>query len=222
MTCHCCDPTRRRLLGGMAALGLSAWSGRALAAMDVAAPGMLHQMSGEVSINGVAAMVGAVVKPGDKVATAAGAQAVFTVGDDGFLLRPDGAVTIRDVGRNPETGRPVRDVVLESGRVLSVFGPKQITLKTPLANVGIRGTAAYMECDGSSMNICVCYGHAVMEPIGAPQLAEEVRTRHHDAPRLIHRGPNGPVMEPYGVKNHTDEELVMLEALVGRVPAFMK
>jgi hypothetical protein len=184
-------------------------------AMAPAGGGTLRQASGPVTVNGRPAGVGTPVAPGDMVAAGAGAQAVFTLGDDGFLLRSDGAVSVGD-------GPGGRLINLESGRLLSVFGPKAITLKTPHANVGIRGTACYLEARPMVTNICVCYGHAVMTATHAPEKAEEVRTRQHDAPRRIFAPGHDPVMEPYMAVDHTDEELVMLEALLGRVPPFMK
>ena len=184
-------------------------------------PSMVHQSKGSLRINGVEAGIGAPVSPGDHVSTGAEGEAVFVVGDDGFLLRPQSRVSIVDYGRNPQTGKLIREVTLESGGILSVFGPKEITLKTPLASVGIRGTAAYLESAPAAMNMCVCYGHAVMAPVGAPGLSEEVQNRHHETPREVTSGPKGPIMQPYGVSNHTDEELIMLEALFGRIPPFV-
>lgn len=172
-------------------------------------------------INGAEAGTGAPVSPGDRVSTGPDGEAIFVLGDDGFLLRPQSQVSIVDRGRNPQTGRLIRDITLESGGILSVFGPKEITLKTPLASVGIRGTAAYLESAPASMNMCVCYGHAIMTPLGAPGLSEEVQNRHHETPRIVTPSPTGPVMQPYRVSNHTDDELIMLEALFGRVPPFV-
>lgn len=212
-TCGQSGPNRRRLLTGVAAL---AAFGRLHPASAMApGGGSLHQSSGDVLINGKPAQAGSAVASGDVVATGPDAQAVFTLGDDAFLLRAEGAVTVAD-------GPAGREITLESGRVLSVFGPKRITLKTPLANVGIRGTAVYLESRPVVTNICVCYGRAVMIPVGDPGKAEEVETRHHDAPRRIHPPGRTPVMEPYMVIDHTDEELVMLEALLGRVPPFVQ
>lgn len=210
-TCGKPGPNRRRLLTGMAAL---AAFGR-MRPVSAMAPGggTLRQSSGDVLINGKSAQAGSAVASGDTVATGPNGQAVFTLGDDAFLLRSDGAVTVAD-------GPAGREINLDSGRLLSVFGPKVITLKTPLASVGIRGTAVYLESHPAQTNICVCYGRAVMIPKGAPGKAEEVQTRHHDAPRRIHPPGRSPIMEPHMVVDHTDEELVMLEALLGRVPPF--
>lgn len=224
--CERIDPTRRQWLRRLLTAGVAGlvWGrGRQPRAATPAPPpaSILHSRKGSVLINGVPAEVGRAVAPGDTVVTGPDSEAVFVVGDDGFLLRADSQVSIMDHGHDPATGRLMRELNLESGRILSVFGPKQISLKTPLANVGIRGTAAYLESAPASTNICVCYGHAVMTPKGAPELSEEVENHHHETPRHIFPGPHGPVMEPLGVINHTDEELIMLEALVGRVPPFV-
>ncbi|WP_242442983.1 FecR domain-containing protein [Magnetospirillum sp. 15-1] len=212
-TCGKPDPIRRRLLTGIAAV--TAFGRLRPASAMTAGSGTLHQSSGDVLINGKSAQSGSAVVSGDTVATGPDGQAVFTLGDDAFLLRPEGAATVAD-------GRDGREINLDSGRILSVFGPKRITLKTPLASVGIRGTAVYLESRPAVTNICVCYGRAVMVPVGDPAKAEEVQTHHHDAPRRIFPPGRDPVMEPYTVIDHTDEELVMLEALLGRVPPFMR
>lgn len=213
----------RRLLAAGAVGTVWGGGGRSLAMPTASSSpaSILHRCKGLVLINGISAEVGAPVTPGDSVSTGPDSEAVFVVGDDGFLLRADSQVSIIDHGRGQGLGGTVRELNLESGRILSVFGPKQITLKTPLANVGIRGTAAYLESDSASTNICVCYGHAVMTPNGAPHLSEEVKNHHHDTPRRIFSGPDGPVMEELRALNHTDEELIMLEALFGRVPPFV-
>ncbi|CUW37605.1 conserved exported protein of unknown function [Magnetospirillum sp. XM-1] len=211
-TCGKSGPSRRRLLTGMAAL--AAFGSLRPASAMTPKGGSLRRSDGAVLINGKPAQTGGAIAAGDTVAAGPGSQAVFTLGDDAFLLRADGAVTVSD-------GPEGRRIDLESGRLLSVFGPKVITLKTPHANVGIRGTAAYLEARPAATDICVCYGHAMLSPDAAPDKAEEVRTRHHDAPRRIFGPGRQPAIEPFMVTNHTDEELVMLEALVGRVPPFV-
>ncbi|RAU23768.1 hypothetical protein CU669_01340 [Paramagnetospirillum kuznetsovii] len=218
---------RRIWLGRLVLAGVAAslWRGGPAQAMQSTTPGLpdsaLHKSKGLVMINGIAAEVGTPVALGDRVSTGTDGEAIFVVGDDGFLLRPNSQVVIRDAMREMEGGGMTREMDLESGRVLAVFGKKEIALKTPHANVSIRGTAAYLESGPDSMNMCVCYGRAVMTPVGAPQLSEEVNNHHHETPRIVRPGPNGPVMEKYQMANHTDEELVMLEALFGRVPPFV-
>lgn len=220
------DRIRRLWLQRLAAAGImgTLWrgGGRQALALPILPPhSILHKRKGVVEINGVPADVGSPVASGDRISTGPDSEAVFVLGDDGFLLRADSQVTITDHDQDRNTGKVVRELTLVSGRILSVFGPKPISLKTPLASIGIRGTAAYLESSPASMNVCVCYGHAVMTPQGAPNLAEEVENHHHETPRIVFPGPNGPVMEELRINNHTDEELVMLEALLGRVPPFL-
>lgn len=217
MACSCgADSARRMALARLAALGTAALLGRlAPAGAMPPAGGALHRAVGDVRINGRTAEAGTMLSSGDTVAAGPGSQAVFTLGDDGFLLRAEGAVTVAD-------RQGVREMTLEHGRVLSVFGPKAIALKTPQLQVGIRGTAAYLEALPAETRVCVCYGHADMVPLAEPSRAEEVITRHHDAPRRVFGPGTSPAMVPYKQADHTDEELVMLEALLGRVPPFLR
>ncbi|MBF0325726.1 MAG: FecR domain-containing protein [Alphaproteobacteria bacterium] len=218
MVCRCCNPGRRRVVGGLLAAGLVPLAGGLVQAAPPAS--RMRAVKGEVRVNGKRAKEGMAVAPGDRITTGTTGQATFTLGDDGFMVRPVTQVVIADLGRDPASGQLIRQLELEVGGILSVFGPKQITLKTPHVNVGIRGTAAYLETDAWTTNVCVCYGHAVMVPEGAPEQTEEVRTRHHDAPRLLSLKDGKTAMEPFMVKNHTDRELVELERLFGRVPPF--
>jgi hypothetical protein len=218
MVCRCCDPGRRLVVGGLLVAGLVPLAGGAVHAKPPSS--RIRMTRGEVRVNGRRAQDGMAVAPGDRIATGPDGEAMFTLGDDGFLVRPVTRVTVSDLGREPSSGQMVRRLDLEVGGILSVFGPKQITLKTPHVTVGIRGTAAYLEADAWTTNVCVCYGHAMMAPEGAPDQAEEVKTRHHDAPRLLSLRDGRTVMEPFMVKNHTDQELVRLERLFGRVPPF--
>jgi hypothetical protein len=56
-----------------------------------------------------------------------------------------------------------------------------------------------------------------------PEAREAVKATHHDAPRYIHAHGEMPIkmIESAPVVNHTDAELIMLEALVGRKPPFV-
>ncbi len=52
-----------------------------------------------------------------------------------------------------------------------------------------------------------------------PEHVESIESLHHDHPLYLHA--NGEhMMVPATVHNHTDDELYLLENLVGRLPAF--
>jgi len=88
------------------------------------------------------------------------------------------------------------------------------------ATIGIRGTAAYLEAEPDRTYVCTCYGEAVLEPLAEPAARETVRTRHHEQPRYIMPKGAPQMIMRAPVINHSDAELEMLEALVGRKPPF--
>jgi hypothetical protein len=112
-------------------------------------------------------------------------------------------------------------MLIGAGKVLSVFSKKPVAIKAATASIGIRGTGAYIEVNPDSVYFCLCYGEARVEGPGMAN-AREVKTTHHESP-LVLRDVGGIMnVEPGPFQNHSDEELVMLEALVGREPPFMK
>ena len=203
--------------GALGAGGLSGLMSRALARGTMPTPSSIYKLEGTATVNGQGAKAGTRVQAGDKVATGPASTAVVVVGQDAFLLREN--TTIETRGDEPEV---LRTLLVEAGRVLSVFGKKPMSIRTPIATIGIRGTGAYIEAvDPKEVYFCLCYGGAVVEGIGLTS-PRGIRTTHHEEPILCRL--DGPIMtiEAAKFRNHTDEELVMLEALVGREPPFTK
>ena len=197
---------RRDLLKGTAAL---------LFIRDALAQGRLekgvYRLRGDVHVNGANAQQGSELRPGDTVRTQPGAEIVFVVRNDAFLVRQNAEVSVVANGLRVVTGA-----------VLSVFAPGQPKeIRTSTAVIGIRGTAVYIEAEAQRTYACTCYGEAVLTPIAQPAAAETVRTTHHEAPRYI-MGSGAPQMVTAApVINHTDAELILLEGLVGRQPPFI-
>ena len=210
---------RRRFLQHSAVLlpaaGLSGLIADALARGNDPQQQGMRKLSGDVRVNGQAATVGTLVKPGDTVTTGKGAEAVYVIGQDAYLQRESSSVTFaKDVLR------------IISGKLLSVFGRGDKQINVPTATIGIRGTGCYIEAEGEGSKaktyFCLCYGTAEVTPSAAPAQKETITTRHHDKPHWIHNDPGMPrSMVAAGVINHTDAELEMLEALVGRLPPFV-
>ena len=136
------------------------------------------------------------------------------IGGDAFLLRSDTSIEVR--GKEGV----LSELTVAAGKVLSVFAKKPTTIKAATASIGIRGTAGYLEMDGTSVYFCLCYGEA---DISAPGVAPmNVQTKHHERPLLMHTSGPTVRVEPGAFRDHKDAELVMLESLVGREPPFMK
>jgi hypothetical protein len=206
------DWLKRALLGGTAIPFLIR---DALAARERAS-GML-EVKGEVLINGRLAKLGAGLKPGDSVATSPGSSAVFVFGSDAFLLREKSELLT--AGGKTLAG----SLRLVTGKLLSVFGRGSRRIVTATATIGIRGTGIYIEAEAERTYVCTCYGMVDLQASNMPEARETVSTTHHDAPRYIYAHGETPIkmMAQAPVVNHTDAELIMLEALVGRKPPFV-
>jgi len=206
------DERRRTLLRIVALGGAAAAVTRALAKGDL--PPGVNRLEGTASVNGKAARVGTPVGLGDRIATGRDSQAVVVVGADAFLLRSQTTIEVK--GREGI----LSEMLVASGQVLSVFAKKPVAIKAASASIGIRGTGAYLEVEPASVYFCLCYGDALVE---GPGMAEkEVKTTHHESPLLLTQDGGILRAEPGPFRNHTDAELIMLEALVGREPPFMR
>ena len=209
---------RRRWLELLAsgALGGAAFGtlvNQAIAKGDKPLAPAIHHLEGSAKVNGRDAAVGTPVALGDRISTGPRSQAVVVVGSDAFLLRGDTSLEVKG------SGGTLSELSVATGKVLSVFAKKPVTIKAASASIGIRGTGAYLELDPDSVYFCLCYGEAQIEGPGGT--ARNVKTTHHEQPLFLRHGATMRI-EPAGFRDHKDEELVMLEALVGREPPFMK
>jgi len=205
--------SRRTLILGLAAGGLSLIMQKLLAAGSNPVPPGLHRLKGDVRVNGVAAREGLLLKAGDTVQTGPGAEAIYVIDQDAFLQRENSQVSFGNVGAD--------FLRVFTGKLLSVFGKGSKRITTPTATIGIRGTGCYIEAEANKVYFCLCYGEAELTPTVAPQEKETIVTRHHDHPIYIHSDPTmAKSMVPASVINHSDAELTLLEALVGRRPPF--
>jgi hypothetical protein len=210
---------RRTLLKSLAAAGLLGAAGisglisKALANGDNPVAVGLRSFEGSVSINDQPARIGMLIKAGDTVVTGTGSKAIYVIGQDAFLQRDSSIIVFGDAASG--------FFRVVTGKLLSVFGrgPKKLIVST--ATIGIRGTGCYIESSETQTYFCLCYGEAEVIPNVAPEQHEVIVTRHHDHPIVIGSNPAMPhSMVLAKVINHTDDELTLLENLVGRQPPF--
>ena len=205
---------RRSLLRWLAAGGFGWWSAHVWAAGQQPQPPGFRQLRGAVSVNGAPAHLGRVVLPGDTVTTGPDGEAVYVMGREAYLVRGGSTVDHSMAG-----AKAVLRVI--TGRVLSVFGPGERELQTATATIGIRGTACYIESQPERVYFCLCYGTAVVTPLADPAQVMTLQTTYHDSPYFIDAKAQGTWMSGAAVLNHTDAELIMLEALQARRPPFL-
>jgi hypothetical protein len=215
---------RRRLLKALAAAGLFGPAGISGLIHDALAKGNapvapgLHKLRGEVKVNSKPAQEGQLLGPGDTVVTGRDSEAIYVIGQDAFLQRENSTISF-----GADAMQSLMRVV--TGKILSVFGKGPRTIVVATATIGIRGTGCYIEDEGSGAAartyFCLCYGDVELTPSAAPQERETYTTKHHDKPMYIYNDMKmAKMMVPAGVINHSDDELKLLESLVGRWPPF--
>ncbi|MGQ0622326.1 MAG: hypothetical protein ACT4QA_20820 [Panacagrimonas sp.] len=224
------DDARRAFLLRAMALGLFSggmgWNLPALAQLFGRVPRRLpegrsiFEMRGRVLVNGQPATYETRIGPTDKLETADGSFIVAAVGGTAFILRQNSSIEL--------DGREllVRSMRLVRGALLSVFGKRrrdeEVEMRTVVATIGIRGTGAYAEVDPEKTYFCTCYGTTDIRSEQDRNQTEQIVSRHHDAPRYVLATPdaNGRHIIPAPFFNHTDLELMTIEAIVGREVPF--
>lgn len=217
------DPRRRLLLQALAAglftLALPARRAESQILGKVPAPlppgRSIYELQGEVKINGVRAALDTKIGPSDTIETGQNGLIIFVVGQDSFVVRSNSKLVLKGE-------RGLLDTLqLFTGKVLSVFGKRRHQIRTPSAIVGIRGTGVYTESDPQQTYMCTCYGVVDLYASNDPTSKETIEARHHDKPRyILSSGAAGERIRPAPFINHTDEELMILEAIVGRTVPF--
>ena len=201
---------RRRFLVSTAALPIATF-------MSFAAHGAtsnIHLIEGTVTVNGKRITAQSKIQSGDEIAVSKNGQLIFSMGQDAFLVRGGSELSLI-----ADNNLLVSSLRLITGAMLGVFGPRVNTTRivTSTAIIGIRGTAVYVDATPHQCYTCTCYGHTDL--IAANQ-HEDVIASHHNA-HIVTSTPAGTMhMQAFEVKGHTDDELRMLEAFVGRKPKF--
>lgn len=220
------DERRRRFLLQVLAtgwlIGSPTWQREALAGplgeipRRLPADRSIFALSGEVWVNGQPADLKTRIGANDQVRTGPNSHVVAVVGADAFILRAGAELQL---GAASGAKRFFR---LVSGALLTVFGPRHdgIDLNTPTVTVGIRGTGVYTEVEPDRTYLCTCYGETQLNALADRSVSETVRATHHAGRYIYARPVNGKLIDTGPFINHSDAELVMLEALVGREVPF--
>ena len=206
---------RRRFLGqsALAITGiLLPWS-----PIVNAAERPIHDLRGNVKINGTPATADSVINPGDTVVTGTDGYIVFVIGESAFMLRSRSELVV-DKPAPEAYGAAYGLIRLLTGALGATF--KKGTpagLRIANATIGIRGTGIYMETRGTGTYFCTCWGKTEIT-IADTQLQKEFveATRHN--PRFIAQKAleNGSFFMPAPFETHTDGEMDILEKCVKR------
>lgn len=232
----------RALTLGLFAAGASAGWPRAALAMSLGPEGLppgrsVYRARGDVRVNGMPADRATRIAPNADIETGSDSEAIFVVGKDAFILRENSRLQLSPLlaartagGYCAEEDGSLAGSILDSlrlvsGRLLSVFGTREpdepLRMHTLVATIGIRGTGVYTEAEPDRTYVCTCYGTTLLRATDDPASRETITSSHHDEPRyILGDGATGERIEPAPVIRHTDMELELIEALVGREPPF--
>jgi hypothetical protein len=173
-------------------------------------------LDGEARVNGQPASLETRLRPGDEIEVGGGARLVAVIGSEAVMLRERTRLHL------PSAAKSFFRLV--QGGMLAVFGPREAPyeMQTPMATLGIRGTGLYAVAEPGRDYLCTCYGTVEIASQEDPRVRETIVSVHHDAPRYLEAGRDGapPRLIPAPFVDHTDAELVLLEALVGREVPF--
>lgn len=224
------DPRRRLLVEALVAGLFSAGSPAGIArAQGVSGstlakipPGQsIYHIAGTVSVNGVPANLQTKISPGDAIETGTNSALVFVVGGHSMILRSETRLVI-ETGKEEAASMLISGLRMLTGKILSVSRETRMQVTTATAAIGIRGTGWYAESGPEQTYFCTCYGIADVVASNDPESRETVVSKHHDRPLyILAKAAPGRSIRAAPFINHTDQELMLIEALVGRVPPFV-
>jgi hypothetical protein len=181
----------------------------------------IYRLVGDATVNGGAATMQTRIGPNDTVETGSGSEIVFTVGENAFILRERSRVTLEAVQQDSFLLSGMR---LLTGALLSVFPTRgqRTRITTATATIGIRGTGFYLESDPEQTYFCTCYGTVEVESNKDTESKETVVSLRHDRPLyIVADAKPGESIRNAPFINHTDQELMLIETLVGRTPPYV-
>lgn len=204
----------------------------------------IYRLSGQVAVNGKDAKLDTPIKTGDVVTTGKNSEVIFVVnGNNSMILRGDSHLVIssdkkknipqkteakKNEPRNterkvtePESPSFISGLSLLAGKLLSVSRNTPIRVNTPTATIGIRGTGFYVTADPEQTYFCTCYGLTDVTSNFNPNSKETIKADHHDKPVYIIKDSSGNNIRKAPLIDHTDQELTLIEALVGRTTPFV-
>ena len=181
----------------------------------------IYGLSGQVTVNDKDATLATPIRAGDTVQTAQNSEIVFVVNTHSMILRGDSKLVIEKPDNSAES-LLIGGLRMISGKLLSVSRNSPMRLTSATATIGIRGTGFYIESDPERTYFCTCYGATEVQATADPTSRETIAASHHDRPvYIVNDGGAGNNIRNAPFVNHTDQELALIETLVGRRTPFV-
>lgn len=181
----------------------------------------IYGLSGDVRVNNQTATLSTAVKPGDTLQTGKNSEIIFVVDTHAMILRGDSHLVV-EPAETSISGLVIGGLRMLTGKLLSVSRNSPMKVTTATATVGIRGTGFYVESDPELSYFCTCYGATDVQATEDPESRETIAASHHDRPvYIVKDGGKGKNIRNAPFLNHSDQELALIETLVGRTTPFV-
>jgi hypothetical protein len=215
---------RRDFLTRALALGAAGGIGALLVLPGEARAGSIGSIEGEVRINGRLANINTQVFGGDAVSTGPDGTLSFVIGGDAFFLRANSRLELTSQGTS---GTIISALRLLSGALGAAFyRGRDRRIIAPNVTAGIRGTGVYVEATAGSTYFCTCYGAVDLTATeGASEGMKEnvlVVTGNHHARTISGSTAGSMRIAEAPFTNHSNAEMIALEALAGRPDPFQR
>jgi len=180
----------------------------------------IYRLSGSATVNGKAADLNTRIGPNDTIQTGKNSELIFVVGGHSMILRSNTHVELK--GKVTLSSLFLNGMRLLTGKLLSVSRNQPMRVHTVTATIGIRGTGFYVESEPDLTYFCTCYGTTDVASSIDPSSKETIVSKHHDNPLyILDKAKAGQSIQRAPFINHTDQELMLIETLVGRTPPFV-
>ena len=181
--------------------------------------GMIHELAGEVRVNGQIATRATRVAAGDSIFTGRDGRIAFVIGGDAVFMRPGSELRLESRVRSAL----ISAFRLVQGALGATFARgRERDLVARTVTIGIRGTGVYVETQAEETYACTCFGATELKSTADASMMENVAvvSGNHLA-RRIYRDPRmGMRVAQASFERHTSAEIAALEKLAGRENPF--
>lgn len=192
----------------------------------------VFRIKGHAWVNGQRVTPATRIGPNDTIKTSQHGELVFAVGNHAMLLRGGSHLVLHEKKGSSEGTSLIGLLELFAGKLLSASRNKGMRINTPTTTIGVRGTGVYLETYPDKTLFCTCYGDVDVASSRDAASTTSVHATHHNRPLAIfEEAPAGKCIHDikdlvrpghkFTELKHTDAELMMIEALVGREPPFV-
>src|SRR5512133_264921 len=122
--------------------------------------GVVHEISGEVLLNGRPLTAQSAIQGGQTVSTGADGRVWFSVAGDAYFLRPRSELRLHSSNWRESFINALR---LVTGGMGATFRPGRVrSVVAQTVTIGIRGTGVYVETTPEESYACTCFGTTEM------------------------------------------------------------